>query len=203
MAERKGAGTGRIAAAIALLLLSAMPAAASGLQPGPVSGDPIWTDRPVRIDRKKQSYERIAVPRAVSPLRLTVTPQVAVFDSTSFRQNGRVYVLTGAVAVDPKKLCRGTGRIAACGQQARLYLKRLIANRALTCTEDYRAGALSLVTCSVQEKDLAETLVEKGAAWAAIPRLASKQRAAMAAPAGIWTDTQCRDAGRCLPERRR
>lgn len=166
--------------------------------------EPIWTDKPVRIDRKAQTYERVAVERRVAPLRLRITPYVTVFDSASFREGGRIYVLTGAVAVDPKRLCRGAGgRISACGQQARLYLKRLITNRSLACREDHRERAFSFVTCTLDDKDIATTLVEKGAAWAAIPALAARQADAVSRAAGIWTDAECRAAGRCLPQKRR
>jgi endonuclease YncB( thermonuclease family) len=129
---------------------------------------------------------------------------VTVFDSTSFAENGRLYVLADAVAVDPKQLCRGDdGRIAACGQQARLFLKRLIANRTLACHENFRAGSATFVTCNVGEMDLSRTLVSKGAAWAATPRLAAAQQIAIRQVAGIWIDTTCRMRGRCLVQKRR
>lgn len=204
MARRTENGTGRRSAtAVLLTLLAASAAWAEGLQPGVPADAPIWTDRPVRIDRKAQAYERVVVERGPPSWRIRIASQVAVFDSGSFRQDGRVYVLTGAVAVDPKRLCRGEGHIAACGQQARLYLKRLITNRTLDCLEDYRAGDLSLVTCRLKDQDLAATLVEKGAAWAATAALAPLQAGAVERGAGIWTDTQCRASGRCLPEKRR
>lgn len=200
-----GGGPGRAIGAAAMLavLLAAFPAAADGLQPGLVSDPPIWTDRPVRIDRKTQTYERIAIGRRIAPMRIRLTPQVAVFDSGSFRDGGRLYVLTGAVAIDPKRICRGTASITACGLQARLYLKRLIAGRTLVCAEDFRAGLLSFVTCALQDKDIAGTLVEKGAAWAATAALKGKQDDAIRRGAGIWMDTECRAAARCPPERRR
>jgi endonuclease YncB( thermonuclease family) len=197
----KGRAIVRVAA---FLLLSIVAAEAAGLQPGPVSDDPIWTDKPVRIDRKTQDYERVKVERKVPPLTLKPTTRVTVFDSSSFQENGRLYVLTGAVAVNPKQLCRGDGgRIAACGQQARLFLKRLIAKRTLACREDFRMGHASFISCSVGEADLAETLVSRGAAWAATPHLDAAQQKAMAQTVGIWIDTQCRARGRCLPLKRR
>jgi len=198
MAGRRESGAGRrhaVGAAMLVVLLAAFPALADDT--------PIWTDRPVRIDRRAQTYERIGVERRIAPLRIRVTPQVAVFDSSSFREGGRLYVLTGAVAVDPKRVCRGTSRITACGLQARLYLKRLIAGRTLVCTEDFRTGLLSFVTCALQDKDIAGTLVEKGAARAATAALKAKQDDAIRRGVGIWTDTQCRATGLCPPERRR
>ncbi|MCT7666350.1 thermonuclease family protein [Shinella kummerowiae] len=188
----------------ASLLLSWTAAQAAGLQSGPVSDDPIWTDKPVRIDRKTQGYERVKVERKILPLTLKPTTRVTVFDSSSFQEGGDLYVLADAVAVNPKRLCRGDdGHIAACGQQARLFLKRLITNHTLTCQDRFRAGQAVFVSCRAEDKDLAETLVSKGAAWAATPRLAAAQQQAMTRKAGIWIDTECRAVGHCPRQDRR
>jgi hypothetical protein len=194
----------RQAAVAALLCLTALPALAAGLQSGPLSDEPIWTDRPVRVDQTKQTLERVEVERTIAPLVLRPTTRVTVFDSTSFEDAGRLYVLTDAVAVHPKQLCRGDDRrLIACGQQARIYFRRLIANKSLTCREDLRIGAVSFVTCAIAEADLAQTLVMKGAASAATPRLMDRQQVAMMQKAGIWLDAECRTRERCPPPKRR
>lgn len=207
LARAGGQGRRMIARAGAALLLFSLDAAAlqaAGLQPGLISNDPIWTDKPVRIDRKAQPYERVTVERKILPLTLHPTARVTVFDSASFQDGGRLYVLTDAVAVNPKQLCRGvSGHIAACGQQARLFLKRLIANRALACQENFHTGGASFITCNVGEADLAETLVSKGAAWAATPRMTAVQQNAMTQTLGIWIDAACRMRSRCPPPKRR
>lgn len=200
-------GNGGIALAIATALLcvaSTLPAPAAGLQSGTLSGEPIWTDKPVRVDRKTQALERVAVERKTPPLTLRPTTRVKVPDSASFEQDGRFYILTDAVAVPSKQLCRGADQgLIACGQQARIYFRRLIANKTLICREDFRIGPASYVTCAVAETDLAETLVSKGAAWAATTRLMERQKAAMTAGIGIWIDAECRRDGRCPPPKRR
>lgn len=201
---QRGRVLARAAAALLLLSLGATTLHAAGLQPGLISNDPIWTDKPVRVDRKTQDYERVVVENKIPPLTLRPTARVTVFDSTSFQDGGRLYVLTDAIAVSPRQLCRGdSGHIAACGQQARLFFKRLIANRSLICQENFRAGAAAFITCNIGEADLAETLVSKGAAWAATPRMAGVQQGAMAQTRGIWIDAECRLRGRCLPPKRR
>lgn len=200
-------GNGRIVQAIATLLLcvtSTLCAHAAGLQSGPLSDEPIWTDKPVRVDRKTQALERVAAERKTPPLVLRPTTRVKVTDSASFEQDGRFYILTDAVGVHPKQLCRGADQgLIACGQQARIYFRRLIANKMLTCREDFRIGPASYVACTVAEADLATTLVSKGAAWAATPRLMDRQKAAMTAGIGIWIDAECRHDGRCPPPKRR
>ena len=159
---------------------------------------PIWTDKPVRIDRGNQSYERVVAKRAISGTRLSVSARVTVFDSASFSENGQIYVLAGAVPVDPRRLCRGEGnRISACGQQARIFLKRLISNRKLDCAEQIRLGSVHSPNCRLNDTDLAQPLVEKGAAWAATPEMAEVQRQAMTDRLGIWTDSDCLAAARC------
>ncbi len=191
-------------AALLLMMLATAPAAAAELRPGVVSDDPVWTDKPVRIDRRKQTYERLAVARITIPLRIRPGSRAIFLDSTSFRDNGRLYLLTDAIAVDAKRFCRSaTGTVAVCGQQARIALRRLIANRTLSCNEDFRVGSASFLTCTVGGKDIAETLVARGAAWAATPRLMPVQQEAMKQQAGIWVDAQCRSLGRCPPIRRR
>ncbi len=184
-------------------LLALLPGAAvqaSGLEPGPLSNDPVWTDRPVRIDRKSQSFERIPVARQPQPLRLHVSSRVTVFDSGSFLDGGRIYVLSGVVPVDPKRRCRREdGGIAICGQQARLMLRRLIINADLSCEEDLRSGDLSFLTCARQGKDLAAALVAEGAGWAAMAELAGEQAEAMRVRKGIWADAQCLALQRCPP----
>lgn len=196
------AGPRLMPAALAVLVaLSPLAGAAAELHG---SQQPIWTDKPLRIDREKQTYERVVVRHEEPPLSLRPTNRVKTFDGASFREGGPLYVLTDAVAVDPRQLCRGQeDRLAACGQQARLFLKRLIAGRKLGCREDFRDGAVRFVTCTLDGADLAGTLVARGAAWAATPRLAAVQQDAMRRKAGIWFDIDCAQRGRCLYRKRR
>ncbi|MCR6501739.1 hypothetical protein MUO32_22105 [Shinella sp. CPCC 101442] len=193
-----------LVATLVCLAIGASALAAGLKSSGPLSDEPIWTDKPIRVDRKKQSLERVEIERKITPLILKPTARVKVFDSTSFEENGQLYVLTDGIAVAPRQLCRGHDqRLVACGQQARIYFRNLIANRTLTCLEDFRSGAVSFVRCAVAREDLAQTLVTKGAARAATPRLDSRQKTAMQQGAGIWLDAECRARGRCPPPKRR
>jgi hypothetical protein len=202
--RRSGRAFATVAATLLALALPAASAGADGLRPGPLSDEPIWTDRPVRVDRKVQTYERVKVERKQPSLTLRPSARVTVFDSASFQDAGRIYILTDAVAVNPKQLCRSdAGGVAACGQQARLFLKRLIAHRTLSCDVDFRAGTASFVTCRLGEADLAETLIAKGAATAARPRFAAVQERAALQAVGMWIDKACRSRGRCPPPGRR
>ncbi|WP_439631872.1 hypothetical protein [Shinella sp.] len=191
-------------AALLLLLVTTMAATAAELLPGAASDDPIWTDKPVRVDRSKQTYERLAVDHVMTPLRIPVSSRVTVLDSTSFRDGGRLYVLTNAVAVDAKRFCRGQGgAIAVCGQKARIVLRQLVANRTLFCEQDFRVGPATFLTCTSGGKDIAQALIAAGAAWAATPEGMAAQQQAMQKKAGIWIDAECRALGRCPPVRRR
>ncbi|HEV7248270.1 MAG TPA: hypothetical protein VGN93_14920 [Shinella sp.] len=189
---------------LAAFLLLPFVAAATDLRPSAASDDPIWTDKPVRVDRRKQTYERLAVEHVMTPLRIAISSRVTVLDSTSFREGDRLYVLTNAVAVEAKRFCRGEGgAIAVCGQKARIALRSLIANRTLFCQQDFRIGPAAFLTCTVRGKDIAETLIAAGAAWAATPEGVATQQRAMQQKAGIWIDADCRALGRCPPVKRR
>ena len=180
-------------------LMVAIACLGSASGPALAEDAPLWTDEPVRIDRSAQDYERIAPKRVAPDLRLKVSARVTVFDSGSFAEDGEIYILTGAVPVDARRLCRGEGDgISVCGQQARIALKRLISNRTLQCDERFRAGHAHFVRCQLNGKDLAATLVAGGDAWAASPDLADHQKQAMRERRGIWTDTECRAASRCV-----
>lgn len=135
----------------------------------------------------------MAVEPVTLPLRLRPNARVTVLDSTSFADGDRLYVLTDAVPIDPKRFRRDAdGTVAICGQQARVAFKRLIAGKSLTCEEDIRFASISFLTCSAGGKDLAETLVANGAATAATPRLAEVQQDALRRKAGVWVDAECR-----------
>ncbi|HSX74554.1 MAG TPA: hypothetical protein VLG73_10170 [Shinella sp.] len=93
-------------AALLVLALLAPRSQAEGLRPGLVSSDPLWTDRPVRIDPRKQAFERIEGEQKVRRFILRLTNRVQTFDSASFRDAGHLYVLSDVVAADPRQLCR-------------------------------------------------------------------------------------------------
>ncbi|QRM53418.1 hypothetical protein [Sinorhizobium sp. BG8] len=190
-----------LTATVAVSLVLPVAAMGAGLPDGLLSGEQLWTDRPVRIDRAKQTFERIEIERPVLPLSLDIPSRVIVFDSTSFLHEGRIYVLNGGIAVGPRRLCHDEAqRVFTCGQQARLYLKRLIATRTLQCRELYRVAIAHFVDCYIGGRDLSEILVAKGAAWAATRSLQNAQRQSMNEGRGIWTDTECRAQAHCASE---
>lgn len=197
---RIGGRRGFHAAALGLALLQTLPALAVDLRPGAASEDPVWTDRPVRIDRSRQTYERIAVAPIVIPIRIAVSSRPTVLDGASFEDDGRLYVLTDIVPIDPQRLCRGAGgAIVVCGRRAKIILYGLVSGSVLFCKEDLRSGRVSFVTCRAKGKDLAEALVAAGLGWAATPRLQAVQDEAMRRNAGIWRDAVCLALRRCPP----
>lgn len=184
----------------ALALLAALPVLAAELRPGSASEEAIWTDHPVRIDRSKQTYERIAVAPIPILLRIPVSSRAVVLDGASFEDRGRIYVLTDIVPVDSKRLCRNVdGAIVVCGRRSKMLLYGLVVGRTLFCNEDFRGGRVSFVTCRSRGKDVAETLVAAGFGWAATPRLQGTQDKAMQKFSGIWRDAVCLTLRRCPP----
>ena len=69
------------------------------------SPEPIWTDRPVRVDRVSQRYER--VPGLFDPFvtKIRIKPQAQALDGGSFRQDGMIFIIADVVAPDPKRIC--------------------------------------------------------------------------------------------------
>ena len=183
---------GRSIWAASLLLASMTTATATSAEEAP-----LWTEEPVRIDRDAQTFERIAAERIVPSMLIRLSARVAVLDSASFVDNGQSYVLADAIPVDPKRLCRSEKSIVVCGRQARIFLRRLIANRTLECDQLFTTATVRFVRCNTGGNDLAETLIGKGAAWTATPALQSLQAEAIRDRRGIWTDTACAEMQRC------
>ncbi|MDX3927615.1 MAG: thermonuclease family protein [Shinella sp.] len=152
----------------------------------------------MRIDRAKQDFERIRTEPRTLPLRIKVSARAKILDGTSFEQSGAIYVLAEAIAPGANRLCRAPdGERTACGLRARVALKRLVSNRTLDCKELTSFARVRLVSCSVQEKDLAKTLVRAGLAWSATADLFSEQQEAMSTRSGIWIDAGCVALRRC------
>lgn len=163
------------------------------------SQDPIWTDRPVRVDREGQTYERI--PGLFDPFvtKLRIKPQAQAFDGGSFRQDGVIFIIADVVAPDPKRICHADdGSIRACGSQSRAFLKSLINRRYLECRAWSIALDTRMIDCRIGQYRVAETLVASGYVRAARDAgLVVMEQDAMRRRAGLWADAGCRLSQRC------
>lgn len=163
------------------------------------SQEPIWTDRPVRVDRAAQRYERI--PGVFDPFvtKIRIKPQAQAFDGGSFRQDGAIFIVADVVAPDPKRICHAdNGSIRACGSQSRAFLKSLINRRYLECRAWPIALRTMMIDCRIGQYRVAETLVASGYVRAARDAgLITVELDAKRRRAGLWADAGCRLSERC------
>ena len=163
------------------------------------SPEPIWTDRPVRVDPASQRYER--VPGLFDPFvtKIRIKPQAQALDGGSFRQDGMIFIIADVVAPDPKRICHADdGSIRACGSQSRAFLKSLINRRLLECRAWPIALQTWMIDCRIGQYRVAETLVASGHVRAARDAgLIAVEQDAMRRRAGVWADAGCRLSRRC------
>lgn len=163
------------------------------------SNEPIWTDRPVRVDRAAQHYERLPGLFDAFVTKIRVKPQARAFDGGSFEQDGIVFIIADVVAPDPKRICHADdGSIRACGSQSRAFLKSLINRRYLECRAWPIALGARMIDCRIGQYRVAETLVASGYVRAARDiDLVAVEQDALRRRAGLWADAGCRQSRRC------
>lgn len=154
---------------------------------------PVWTLKPTRIDRSKQTYERIApdVPIA-APLLLAVTPPIDLKPDASFRAGDRQVQLAGLILPERQHLCdTDSGSRWACGIRAHARLAALLTQAPLQCTQLNPAGStIPALQCASSGTDIATKLLSEGWAEPSADATADLKRAASDARAmrrGLWS----------------
>lgn len=184
-----------VAAAIVFLTLAVSPAAAETVGVVDDPAHPLWTLKPTRIDRSKQTYERVT-PEAPAPalLLIAVTPPLDLKPNATFRAGDRQVQLAGLSLPDRQKLCdTETGGRWACGIRAQARLAALLTQTPLQCTQLNPTGsAIPALQCATGGTDIATKLLGEG--WAEPSPDASEElkRAASEARAGqrgLWSTT--------------
>ncbi|MBA3043177.1 MAG: hypothetical protein KJ670_24105 [Alphaproteobacteria bacterium] len=167
--------------------------------PYAASQEPIWTDRPVRVDKAAQQYERVPGLFDAFVTKIRVKPQAQAFDGGSFQQDGMIYIIADVVGPDPKRICHADdGSIRACGSQSRAFLKSLINRRYLECRAWPIASQTVMIDCRIGQYRVAETLVASGYVRAARDAgLIAVEQDAKRRRAGLWADAGCRLSERC------
>ncbi len=185
--------------AATVLVFAPGRSASAGDPPPPRSGTepPIWTNVPTRIDRDRETRERIEPPPGppVEP-RLVIRGDARVVDATTIAVDGRRLRLFGLVPVERGRICDVDGRFRwACGIHARAALGALTKDRTLRCRIlAVDPDADTVVDCLSQDRSISERLVEGG--WAeldtdgrATPALAAARARAERDGRGIWSKT--------------
>jgi endonuclease YncB( thermonuclease family) len=148
-----------------ILVCLAIPAAAIEATDDP--DHPIWTLRPTRIDRSRETRERLAPNRPTSTAHvILVQPPLMLRPDGTFRADGREVQLFGINLPDRQRLCETeTGQPWACGIRAYAHLAALLTATPLTCTQVNPLGStLASLRCLGAGMDIATRLVGEG--WA-------------------------------------
>ena len=156
----------------------------------------LWTDRPVRIDRALQTYERLPprnhYPRL--PDRIVIGERPDVLDGASFRVDGEIYLFRHISAPPPMALCMGQGgRRWTCGRQSMLQLRMTLVGQTLRCAAQPVANGVSLVDCRSASGDPELIQVTQGLVIANSDRaLLEKQDQLRLTHKGLWANDDCR-----------
>lgn len=184
--------------ALVPLLLSAGIATATAEETAPPSATdapaPIWVPVPTRIDRDKETRERLDPAPSADVVARTLVRGARGDGPAALRIDGRRHRLFGLAEIDPGRICTTTeGHRWACGLRARAALSALVGGRALLCRVIEATDAADpVIECLVQERSLSERMVAEGwaeldAAGAADPTLAAARTAAERDGLGLWS----------------
>lgn len=170
--------------AIVTMLASFGPVASAVAEDGEaVPGEgPIWTSRPVRIDRGRETRERLPAIETKKVLRLRVAAFPRVGLDGSFLAGGRRWRIAHVVLPETSQVCRlDDGRRWACGARAVARFSGLLAGARLVCDPPITEDAVPALTCRLADRSVAERLIGEG--WAEPDETAPDDLAAVAAEA--------------------
>lgn len=155
-----------------------------------------WTDRPVRVDRSAQDYERL--PRLTLGLEggqiIRFPFRLDMHDSASFAADGKEYVLTDLMPVARDRLCTTLqGMRWPCGRNAAIYVNNLFRGRSVTCKSEQLQGRIGLSQCRTPSLHFSYDIVAKGFAFPSGDGTDLEQALAAAKlrRQGIWQDRGC------------
>lgn len=155
------AASGKIALSIGLVFIAM--GAASAVTERPVKAtvldtqaQPVWTSIPVRVDRSKQNYERIASrdPVDAYPLKFRAGTKFIVIDGATFEANGTRIVLAGVKPLARQEVCQSAGKRTACGTRAFVIMTKALRGKFVDC----RAVTDGLFECRSNGRNLSQLL---------------------------------------------
>lgn len=112
---------------------------------------------------------------------------VQVIDGRTLLIDGRTFQLAGIQTPVPGQQCEREGRLEPCGEQAAAALAKIVdlSVKPLECQPVDGEGN-GEVTCLVEGRDVAETLVKQGRAMATGDRYTQAAAQARSAKLGLW-----------------
>ena len=155
--------SGKIALSVGLVLVAL--GAASAVTERPVkaivldtASDPVWTSVPIRIDRSKQHFERIADREGQGqeqyPIKFRPGAKFRVIDGASFEANGTRITLAGVKPLSRTEICKTGERRTACGTRAFVTMTKALNGKFVDC----RMLAENLFECRSNGNDVSRIL---------------------------------------------
>lgn len=115
----------------------------------------LWTTAPVRVDPRRQNYERIPTPPDLCPLKMHADQRLRVVSSNRFTFKGQEFRLAGVEEVDRNRVCIGAdGRRYACGLNAFKALENRLRGRYVECRVVEEESPLRSVECRINGQDV-------------------------------------------------
>jgi endonuclease YncB( thermonuclease family) len=160
------------------------------------SDSPLWTTVPTRVDRARQSYERLPARQTARDSRiwLLVPERIKVIDSISFSFGDGVYQVAHIRPIPPKRLCQAIeGGRWACGRMASIFLGNLVRGKRLLCDVEQQGKKVMLDHCVIGSRDVAAAIVSQGFGMAEgdDALLAVQAEAQKLAAKGLWRNPKC------------
>ena len=158
--------------------------------------DPLWTEKPTRVDRAQQHYERLPAVKIARDSRtwLVVPDRIKVIDSTSFAVGEAVYQIADLKPVKSKRICKAVeGGRWPCGRMASIFLGNLVRGKRLLCDIEQTGKKLVLSHCVIGTRDIGQAIIANGYAAAAKDEalLAVQTEAQKAKRKGLWRNPEC------------
>ncbi len=114
----------------------------------------LWTTSPVRVDTRRQNYERIPTPPDLYPLKMHADQRLRVISSSRFTFKGEEFRLAGVEEIERNRICSGSdGRRYACGLNAFKALQNRLRGRYLECRV-VEASSPSSLECRINGQDV-------------------------------------------------
>lgn len=181
----------RISAAIALAAIVSF----IGTVSADAGDDVLWTGHPVKVDRSKQTYQRLPANQQPIDTRiwLSVPDRIRLIDSASFSIGAKVYRIAGIHPVTMSRMCRDVeaGRWS-CGRLAGILLGNLVRSTRLLCEVAPSTSETVLKRCQSRSKDVAREIIAAGFGRAdGDSTLESVEALARTNKAGLWRNPAC------------
>lgn len=186
---------GRIIMATLICLASASTPLPGAEPLTDTGGDVLWTDRPVKVDRGKQTFERLPSLVVIDTHKagLDVPQFFKMIDSATFAFANQAYRIRNILPIRSGRICKASdGHRWACGRMSMVFLGRMIRGRRLYCDTPTPEGNLLLIDCKIGNRNIAEEIIARGFGHATgNETLIEIERKAIAAKAGIWENEAC------------